>query len=172
MKKLQVLILIMGILPHVVFAQNGQETIQAGKDIAVVGIEGGKIRGYISDGTYTYKGIPYAKANRFMPPGKVKSWDDVRFMGYYGPTCPLDFKPIAARGNGIGMFALKNDWGYPHENCQNLNIWTQGIEDGAKRPVIVWIHGGGYEYGSSHELPFYDGENLSKKGDMVVVSVS
>jgi para-nitrobenzyl esterase len=171
-KKFALLLFNLGIVPLFIYAQNGSEPIVASKHVAVVSTESGKVRGYISDGTYTYKGIPYAIAERFMPPVEVKSWDDVRFMGYYGPTCPLDFKPIAARGNGIGMFALKNDWGYPGENCQNLNIWTQGLMDGAKRPVMVWIHGGGYEYGSSHELPFYDGENLSKRGDIVVVSVN
>jgi para-nitrobenzyl esterase len=172
MKKRNLLLLYLGLVPLFLFAQDGSETILAGKELAVVSLENGMVRGYISNGTYTYKGIPYASAERFMPPAEVKPWDDTRFMGYYGPTCPLDFKPIAARGNGTGMFALKNDWGYPNENCLNLNIWTQGINDGTKRPVLVWIHGGGYEYGSSHELPFYDGESLSRKGDMVCVSVN
>ncbi len=171
-QKLILCLFIICLLPAISNAQSDTDVVIASKDLAVVETESGKLRGYLSKGTYTYKGIPYAQAERFMPPGQVKSWEDVRFMGYYGPTCPLDFKPIAARGNGVGMFALKNDWGYPAENCQNLNIWTQGIGDGVKRPVIIWIHGGGYEYGSSHELPFYDGESLSKKGDMVVVSVN
>jgi para-nitrobenzyl esterase len=170
--RLKLLLFVISILPAISIAQSDTDEIIAGKDIAVVETESGKVRGYLSNGVYTYKGIPYAFAERFMPPEKAKSWTDVKFMGYYGPTCPLDYGPIAARGNGIGMFALQNDWGYPSENCQSLNIWTQGINDAKKRPVIVWIHGGGYAYGSSHELPFYDGENLSKKGDLVVVSVN
>ena len=170
--RLKLLLFVICILPAISIAQSDTDEIIAGKDIAVVETESGKVRGYLSNGIYTYKGIPYAFAERFMPPEKAKSWTDVKFMGYYGPTCPLDYGPIAARGNGIGMFALQNDWGYPSENCQSLNIWTQGINDAKKRPVIVWIHGGGYAYGSSHELPFYDGENLSKKGDLVVVSVN
>jgi para-nitrobenzyl esterase len=170
--RLKLLLFVISILPAISIAQSDTDEIIAGKDIAVVETESGKVRGYLSNGVYTYKGIPYAFAERFMPPEKAKSWTDVKFMGYYGPTCPLDYGPIAARGNGIGMFALQNDWGYPSENCQSLNIWTQGIKDAKKRPVIVWIHGGGYAYGSSHELPFYDGENLSKKGDLVVVSVN
>lgn len=58
------------------------------------------------------------------------------------------------------------------ENCQNLNVWTPGINDGKKRPVMVWLHGGGFSTGSSIESPAYDGENLSKKGDVVVVSIN
>lgn len=166
------LLLLVSFLPFSLFSQHVKDEIIASKDIAVVETESGKLRGYIQDGTYTYKGIPYAYAERFMAPEKVKPWTDVRFMGYYGATCPLDFGPIKARGNGVGMFALQNDWGYPHEDCQSLNIWTQGINDNKKRPVILWIHGGGYDYGSSHELPFYDGKNLSKKGDIVYVSVN
>ncbi len=168
MRKLAILILL---LPQLVFAQR-ESIVSAGEDIAVVETESGKVSGYIYDEIFTFKGIPYAYAERFMPPQKVEPWDDIRFMGYYGATCPLDFEGVKARGNGIGMFALQNDWGYPHEDCQNLNIWTPGINDDKKRPVMLWIHGGGYEYGSSHELPFYDGTSLAKSGDVVMVSVN
>lgn len=173
MKQKQYIIsLVVFLLPFVLFAQNDQDEIIAGKDIGVIEIESGKIRGYIHNGTYVYKGIPYASAGRFMPPEKPKTWTDVKFMAHWGPVCPLDFEPIAARGNGVGSFALQNDWGYPSENCQSLNIWTQAINDNKRRPVMIWIHGGGFEYGSSHELPFYDGESLSKGGDVVLVSVN
>ncbi|MFO7852235.1 MAG: carboxylesterase/lipase family protein [Bacteroidota bacterium] len=166
------LFILLASIPGAAFAQNYEPEVYASEDTAIVQTESGKVRGYIYDDTFIFKGIPYAYAERFMPPGDAKSWDDIRFMGYYGATCPLDFEPIKARGNGVGMFALQNDWGYPHEDCHSLNIWTQGINDNNKRPVIVWIHGGGYDYGSSHELPFYDGKNLSKKGDVVYVSVN
>jgi len=166
------LFILLTFIPGILFAQNYELEVFAGEDTAVVQTESGRVRGYIYDDTFIFKGIPYAYAERFMPPGEAKPWDNVRFMGYYGATCPLDFEPIKARGNGVGMFALQNDWGYPHEDCHSLNIWTQGINDNNKRPVIVWIHGGGYDYGSSHELPFYDGKNLSKKGDIVYVSVN
>ena len=58
------------------------------------------------------------------------------------------------------------------EDCQNLNIWTPSIRDGRKRPVMVWLHGGGFSAGSSIEQLAYDGENLSRSGDVVVVSVN
>lgn len=53
-----------------------------------------------------------------------------------------------------------------------LNVWTPNLKDGKKRPVMFWIHGGGFTAGSSQELPSYDGENLAKKGDVVVVSIN
>jgi carboxylesterase type B len=66
------------------------------------------------------------------------------------------------------------DWqdGHPDEDCLNLNIWTPGLDDGASRPVMVWLHGGGFEAGSAHELAAYDGENLSRGGDVVVISLN
>lgn len=71
-----------------------------------------------------------------------------------------------------------SEWGEPgrqfeeDNNCQNLNIWTPGIEDNHKRPVMVWLHGGGFSTGSSLEAAAYDGANLAKQGDVVVVSVN
>ena len=53
------------------------------------------------------------------------------------------------------------------EHCQNLNVWTPGT-DGAKRPVLVWLHGGGYSAGSAIEQAAYEGENMSRLGDVVV----
>jgi para-nitrobenzyl esterase len=70
--------------------------------------------------------------------------------------------------------AFLYDWddGFPGEDCLRLNVWTPAAEDRGKRPVMVWLHGGGYEAGSSQELPSYDGENLSRRGDVVVVSIN
>lgn len=63
-------------------------------------------------------------------------------------------------------------WFGTNEDCLRINIWTPSIEDDKKRPVLFWIHGGGFTAGSSQELPSYHGENLSKKGDVVVVSIN
>jgi para-nitrobenzyl esterase len=62
--------------------------------------------------------------------------------------------------------------GQPSEDCLRLNVWTPSINDNRKRPVMVWIHGGGFTAGSGHELKAYDGENLSRRGDVVVVSLN
>ncbi|WP_020597816.1 carboxylesterase/lipase family protein [Spirosoma panaciterrae] len=143
--------------------------IMAGKDIAVAPTASGKVRGYIHNGTFTFKGIPYAKAERFMGPSKPDSWTGVRSSMTYGPVCPMD--PTTSTYDEI-EFPFHHDWGYTNENCLSLNVWTPQLTEAKKRPVMVWFHGGGFTAGSSVELPSYDGESLSKKGDVVVVTVN
>ena len=69
-------------------------------------------------------------------------------------------------------FSFNWDDGFPDENCLRVNVWTPGINDGKKRPVMVWLHGGGYSSGSGQELPSYDGASLARKGDVVVVTLN
>lgn len=147
-----------------------QSEIQTGENVAVTNTESGKVRGYIHRGIFTYKGIPYAQAKRFEAPEKPASWEGVRSSTTYGPVAPLITPTTAVQDES--EFVFDHDWGYTNENCLNLNVWTPGISDGKKRPVLFWIHGGGFTAGSSHELPSYEGENLSKKGDVVVVSIN
>ena len=149
-----------------IFAQ----PIQAGENLNVTNTESGKVRGYTHNGIFTYKGIPYAQAERFMAPQKVKPWDGVRSSLVYGPVAPLQDPTTTVQDEG--EFIFHHDWGYTNENCLVLNVWTPGITPAKKRPVLFWIHGGGFTAGSSQELPSYDGENLSKKGDVVIVSIN
>lgn len=164
------------VLPLLPFLANGQKAalsaspIMTGVDVAVVQTEGGKVRGYVHNGTYTYKGIPYGQAKRFQAPTKATPWEGVRSSTSYGPVCPL-MTPTTQVGDE-SEFLFHHDWGYPNEDCLRVNVWTQGINDGKKRPVMVWLHGGGYSAGSSQELPSTDGESISKKGDIVLVSVN
>ncbi|MEZ0484934.1 carboxylesterase/lipase family protein [Fibrella aquatica] len=161
------------------FGALGQATSQsapvvAGTGIATVQTESGKVKGYIHNGTYTFKGIPYAKATRFMAPTKPDSWTGVRSSMTYGPVCPMD--ATTSTMDEI-EFPFHHDWGYTNENCLSLNVWSPAINNAQKkttggRPVMVWFHGGGFTAGSSIELPSYDGENLTKKGDVVVVTVN
>lgn len=144
--------------------------ITTGENIAVTNTASGKVRGYIHNSIYTYKGIPYAEAKRFEMPQKPKPWQGVRSSLSYGPVAPLMDPTTSVQDES--EFAFHHDWGYTNEDCLRLNIWTSGINDGKKRPVMFWIHGGGFTAGSSQELPSYDGENLSKKGDVVVVSIN
>ena len=146
-----------------------QEVI-TGKDVAVTSTASGKVRGYIHNGIYTYKGIPYAQAKRFEAPQKVAPWEGVRSSTMYGPVAPLLTPTTSIQDES--EFVFDHDWGYTNEDCLRINIWTPGISDGKKRPVMFWIHGGGFTAGSSQELPSYDGENLSNKGDVVVVSIN
>ncbi|MBD0851816.1 carboxylesterase/lipase family protein [Maribacter arenosus] len=147
-----------------------QTQVMTGENIAVANTESGKVRGYIHNGVYTYKGIPYAQAERFMPPLKAKPWEGIRSSTTYGPVAPLMTPTTEVQDEP--EFVFDHDWGYTNEDCLRINIWTPSIDDGKKRPVLFWIHGGGFTAGSSQELPSYDGENLSKKGDVVVVSIN
>lgn len=150
--------------------QSQMGEVVASSQVAIAQTQSGKVGGYIENGVYIYKGIPYAKAERFMPPVDPDKWEGIRSCRAYGPTCP--------QGKRMGWysdeqaFAFHWDDGYPDENCLRINIWTTGLNDGKKRPVMVWLHGGGYSAGSGQELPSYDGTNLSKKGDVVVVTLN
>jgi para-nitrobenzyl esterase len=165
MKTITNCILAMFCLFNVAFAQ-----LQTGKDVAVTNTDAGKVRGYVHNSIYTYKGIPYAEAKRFEAPQKPKPWQGVRSSMSYGPVSPLMTPTTSVQDES--EFVYHHDWGYTSEDCMRLNVWTPGISDSKKRPVMVWIHGGGFTAGSSQELPSYDGESLSKKGDMVVVSIN
>jgi len=143
--------------------------LQTGENVAVTNTDAGKVRGYIHNNIYTYKGIPYAQAKRFEAPAKPTPWQNVRSSMTYGPVAPLMDPTISVQDES--EFVYHHDWGYTSEDCMHLNVWTPDINDGKKRPVMFWIHGGGFTAGSSQELPSYDGENLAKK-DVVVVSIN
>ncbi|NCI46142.1 carboxylesterase/lipase family protein [Sediminibacterium sp. WSJ-3] len=169
MKKIFPGILLLFLAPAVsVTAQQG-DPLQAGDNLAVTATESGKVKGYLHNGIFTFKGIPYAKAERFLAPQKPEPWTGVRSSMTYGPVCPTDATTTV---NDVFEFAFNHNWGYTNENCQTLNVWTQQLNDGKKRPVMLWLHGGGFTAGSSIELPSYDGENLAKKGDVVLVSIN
>jgi len=136
----------------------------------VVNTESGEVAGYMEKGVYIYKGIPYAQAERFMPPVAANKWEGVRSSRSYGPTCPQAKR--AGWFNDEQAFAFDWDDGYSDEDCMRINIWTPGINDYKKRPVMVWLHGGGYSAGSGQELPSYNGTNLARKGDVVVVTLN
>ena len=130
----------------------------------------GSVAGYIEDGVYIYKGIPYAKAERFMPATDPDPWTEVRASRAYGPTCPQGRRSGWYDDNQA--FSMHWDDGFPDEDCLRVNVWTAGIGDGGKRPVMVWLHGGGFSAGSGQELISYDGANLARGHDVVVVTLN
>ena len=140
---------------------------------AIVETRSGKLRGALRDGIYSFRGIPYGKdtggAARFLPAQPFPGWKGVRSALTYGPCCPQ----VVRGGWKSDETAFIYDWddGYPGEDCLRLNIWSGGL-GGKPRPVMFWIHGGGYETGSAQELPAYDGERLARRGDVVFVSVN
>lgn len=138
---------------------------------AVATVGQGQIAGYSENGVYIYKGIPYAKAARFMAPEAPEAWQGVRSCRNYGPTCPQGVRQ--GWQNDEIAFAFNWDDGYPGEDCLRANVWTPAKgADGGRRPVMVWLHGGGFAAGSGQELPGYDGASLARKGDVVVVTLN
>lgn len=136
------------------------------KETAVVSTTKGKVRGYCYDGISIFKGIPYARAKRFHAPRPVEAWEGVMDATSYGYVCPL-----LEMGRPTGELLVPHRYWVMNEDCQNLNVWTPACDD-EKRPVIVWLHGGGFEAGSAIEQIAYEGENMCRTGQVVVVSIN
>lgn len=137
------------------------------QDVAIVETKQGKVRGYIYDNISIFKGIPYAEAKRFHAPRQVKPWEGILDATNYGYVCPL-LEPLPKPN---GELLIPHRYWAMDEDCQNLNVWTPAC-DGGKRPVMVWLHGGGFRDGSAIEQVAYEGENMCRIGDVVVVSVN
>ncbi len=164
--------LIIGLTSMQLVQGESERTIVSNEKTSVQTIYG-KIQGYLDGSIYTFKGIPYAKAERFMPPQAPDKFSEVKMCRVYGPKAPqgenLSWRdPQSDYDFGFGFNIEPMD----EKNCLVLNVWTRGINDGKKRPVFVWIHGGGFTSGSGHDLPCYEGRSLAEKGDIVVVSIN
>ena len=148
--------------------------LQIGDRIAVAETSYGKVRGFVLRDIHTFLGIPYGAdtsgANRFMPPQKPKPWTDVKPTLWWGNTAPQNMDNRYA--NQFASF--RDHWNYDDvsEDCLRLNVWTPALKDGKKRPVMFWIHGGGYANGNAIEQDGYHGENLARSGDVVFVSIN
>ncbi len=130
----------------------------------------GPVAGYLDDGVFIYKGIPYAKAERFAPAVDPDPWTDVRPSRAFGPTAPAPAR--SGWWSDDQAFTMHWDDGFHDEDCLRVNVWTGGIHDGKKRPVMVWLHGGGFREGSGQELICYDGTNLARDHGVVVVTLN
>lgn len=145
-----------------------------GDNIAVADTQYGKVKGYILRGINYFLGIPYGAdtsgANRFMPPQKPKPWTDIFPAVWWGNSAPQIMEKRYA--NAYSSFV--DHWNYDDvsEDCLRLNVFTPAINDGMKRPVLVWLHGGGFVNGNSIEQDGYNGENFSRFGDVVYCSVN
>ncbi len=129
----------------------------------------GQLRGATENGIHSFKGVPYgastAGARRFLPPAPPAAWPGLRDALEYGPRAPQQ----------EGVVRPANAWirdGRPtSEDCLVLNVFTPGLKDGGKRPIMVYLHGGGYERGAG-SAPGLDGSNLARAGDLVVVTLN
>jgi para-nitrobenzyl esterase len=133
----------------------------------------GRVQGIQTTGIKQFKGIPYGAPtggkNRFMPPRKPAAWKGVRECFAHGQISPQALTDLRSE------YGIMIHWDYQPggmgEDCLVLNVWTPGLKDGAKRPVLVSFHGGGFATGSGNALGF-DGAQLARFGDVVVVTVN
>lgn len=143
----------------------------------VVDTTAGRVRGIEQDGVYAFRGVPYAAstagANRFLPPRKPQPWAGVRDCLDSGPMCPQVPSGLAAgMGRDFGlMFGVGPATTEASEDCLALDVFTPGLGDGGKRPVMVWIHGGGFDIGTGSG-PRSDGTHLAHRRDVVSVSIN
>jgi para-nitrobenzyl esterase len=134
----------------------------------VVSIKSGQLRGLREGKTFSFLGIPYAEADRFELPKPVQPWTGVKSAQVWGAVCPAPDQTSV----GSDELVFPHRYWIANEHCQYLNVWTQNPNPTVKKPVMVWMHGGGFTNGSSMEGYAYDGRSLSEFGDVVVVSVN
>lgn len=138
---------------------------------AVAKTQYGKVRGFLDEDVFTFKGVPYGQNtggdNRWLPAKPLAPWDHEYPALIYGANCPQrlhDFTSIEQ--------SFIQDWddGYMSEDMLKLNIWTPSLS--GSRPVMVYFHGGGFTFGSSYELPSHEGAQMARHHDVVQVSVN
>jgi para-nitrobenzyl esterase len=138
---------------------------------AIAKTQYGKVRGFFDGGVFTFKGVPYgsttAEENRWLPAKPPKPWADEYPALAYGANCPQTLHPWTSVEQS---FLLDWDDGWQSEDMLKLNIWTSSLS--GKRPVMFYMHGGGYSFGSSYELPSHEGAQMARHHDVVQVSVN
>lgn len=135
--------------------------------LATVSTRSGKLEGYEHGGLFIFKGIPFAAPptgnRRWAAPEKSAPWTGVRDARNFGPVAWQNRTRVGA----LAAMVIDDQ---QSEDCLYLNVWTPGL-DAKRRPVMVWIHGGGFTIGAASQ-PIYDGSVLTRRGDVVIVSVN
>jgi para-nitrobenzyl esterase len=128
----------------------------------IVDTTAGKVQGLHKDGVLQFRGIPYARAERFGPSRPTDGWVGIRDATAFGPMAHQNPSPLET------MLGTQGQGGA--EDCLVVNVYTPAADDAA-RPVMVWIHGGAFVTGSGH-VPWYNGSNLARLYDVVVVTLN
>ena len=131
----------------------------------------GKVSGAVVDGVNVFKGIPYGAdtaKTRFKAPAPPAPWSDVKECTGFASMAP---QLTIARPSAGGPPRVARDQGVQSEDCLHLNVWTAGMREPRKRPVLVYFHGGAYNNGTVNS-DLYDGTRLVHRGDVVVVTVN
>ncbi|MBR6406250.1 MAG: carboxylesterase/lipase family protein [Lachnospiraceae bacterium] len=144
-----------------------QHTFQCTFDEPVVETRQGKLRGFMRDGVYQFWGVRYGRAKRFEMPVEPESWEGVKDALAYGYVSPLLEEPLP--GNEL---TVPHRYWPMEEDCLNLNIATPTIDPEAKKPVMVWYHGGGFADGSAIAHIAFEGDNMARNHDVVMVCVN
>ena len=160
----------------------GRGLVIASDTATVAETTAGKLRGFRGNGVNIFKGVPYgastAGSRRFVPPVKPEPWTGIRNALQYGRICPYqdsahfdtDGKNLAKSDEDAFVLHRGAAATVPGEDCLRVNVWTPEINASHKRPVMVYMHGGGFSAGSGHDLLSYDGESLARNHDVVVVT--
>jgi para-nitrobenzyl esterase len=138
---------------------------------AIANTQYGKVRGFLDGGVFTFKGVPYGQTtageNRWLPAQPLKPWTDEFPALVYGANCPQNLHTWTGSEQ---TFIQDWDDGWQSEDLLKLNIWTPSLT--GKRPVMFYIHGGGFTFGSSYELPSHEGAQMARHHDVVQISVN
>jgi len=142
--------------------------------VPVVETTAGRVLGRQLGGVNVFKGIPYGADTarfRFQPPARPTAWAGVRECVEYGARAPQGGRRTPGSGASAKGYHAPPELGEVGEDCLVLNVWTAGVNDGRRRPVLVYIHGGAYSGGSANN-ELYNGLNLARRGDAVVVTLN
>lgn len=157
------------------------EALNTNLSAGLVRTTNGHVQGTVDDGLGVYLGIPYAAppigALRWRPPEPAQRWEGVREATSFGPICPQIQSPVAG---GIEIVPGEFSEDCPEscegdacckgqEDCLTVNVWTPAQSTDDALPILVWIHGGGWNIGSGSQA-IYDGTNLARQHDVVVVT--
>jgi para-nitrobenzyl esterase len=137
---------------------------------AVANTQYGKVRGYVEDGVLVFKGVPYGAntggENRWLPAKPPAPWQGELPTLTYGANCPQRLHDWSSEQTFLQQWTD----GWQSEDCLKLNVWTSSLT--GKRPVMFYIHGGGFTFGSSYELISHDGAQMARQHDVVLVNVN